>query len=587
MVEHIRVNESKELSKATADDAVRRELVMEEVRRIQAHPLFAHSGQLKRFLDYTVTLALDGKGVDIKEYTIAVNVFGRPANFDPSSASIVRTQAGKLRTRLNEYYESLTENRPIRISYRPGSYCPRFDDDTLLGVERSPKSEEALHVLMPFAWADGHEELSKSLRRGIAAELAALRLRVMGLSVVENILARAEVAAMPYHKAFGPALIIEGSVRNAADGPMLELNVVQAPDGTLLHSGNLQASSNQPSIHREAANWINRNSPASRPAPIIKSAANFERFWAQLARVRMNCTFEDVSQAVASFEWQSNTEPDDPLGWAGMAIGLSLKTWFGYSLPANTELTAKAAAFRACNISRKQSQCLTAVGLVRGVYDCDFESAESFLLSALAADSKQIEAAVFLSAFSDTHKTNMEIAGRHFHRAIKEHPDEVLSHYMEGIFQARQRKHQGAMDSFTSAYHANPNCIPALAALAMCKAAAHEYEATELLIDRALDQEHLRDVLQALKIYCLGRRGRTQRASQLLSELTRSKSAVAPWVMGIAQTGVGDLERAQHQFAKCLTRKWPGALFPLLALLLPGIAAFSPARERKKLSESL
>ena len=73
------MNDSNELAKAHADDAPPRELVMQEVRRIQAHPLFEHSKHLQRFLEYTVTLALEGKGLDIKEYTIAVNVLGRPA----------------------------------------------------------------------------------------------------------------------------------------------------------------------------------------------------------------------------------------------------------------------------------------------------------------------------------------------------------------------------------------------------------------------------------------------------------------------------------------------------------------------------
>ena len=110
-----------------ADTGISGDLVLSEVRRIKAHPLFASSDQLKRFLDFTVDLALAGRGAEIKEYTIAVSVLGRPADFDPGSASIVRTQAGNLRTRLKQYYATLTEAPPLQIVYRPGNYCPVLD----------------------------------------------------------------------------------------------------------------------------------------------------------------------------------------------------------------------------------------------------------------------------------------------------------------------------------------------------------------------------------------------------------------------------------------------------------------------------
>jgi Flp pilus assembly protein TadD len=81
---------------------------------------------LSRFLDYVVRRTLAGEGQSIKAYSVAVDVFGRDAGFDPQSDPIVRVQARRLRALLMEYYRGPGADDPIRIELPVGRYVPEF-----------------------------------------------------------------------------------------------------------------------------------------------------------------------------------------------------------------------------------------------------------------------------------------------------------------------------------------------------------------------------------------------------------------------------------------------------------------------------
>lgn len=58
-------------------------------------------------LQYLTHQALSNPGVSVKEYQIATEVFGRPSDFDPHLDATVRVRAGRLRSKLAEYYAGM------------------------------------------------------------------------------------------------------------------------------------------------------------------------------------------------------------------------------------------------------------------------------------------------------------------------------------------------------------------------------------------------------------------------------------------------------------------------------------------------
>jgi TolB-like protein len=109
---------------ATAEhdvDTVRRQL-----SRILASPGFCRNERLTRFLKFVVEQHLEGKAGELKESVIAMEVFGRNADHDPKQDSIVRTEASRLRARLNEYYLGNGKNDALAIELPKGGYAPLF-----------------------------------------------------------------------------------------------------------------------------------------------------------------------------------------------------------------------------------------------------------------------------------------------------------------------------------------------------------------------------------------------------------------------------------------------------------------------------
>jgi tetratricopeptide (TPR) repeat protein len=94
--------------------------------RIQRWPDIARSPQLSNFLAYIIEQHLAGNSHNIKAYAIAVDVFGRPPDFDPQADPIVRVQARRLRTALADYYKGPGREEPWQILLPVGRYVPEI-----------------------------------------------------------------------------------------------------------------------------------------------------------------------------------------------------------------------------------------------------------------------------------------------------------------------------------------------------------------------------------------------------------------------------------------------------------------------------
>ena len=86
----------------------------------------SRSPQLAELLKYVVQRTLAGDEGSIKAYSIAVDVFGRPPTFDPQADPIVRVQARRLRTLLEQYYDSGSAESAVQIHLPLGRYVPEF-----------------------------------------------------------------------------------------------------------------------------------------------------------------------------------------------------------------------------------------------------------------------------------------------------------------------------------------------------------------------------------------------------------------------------------------------------------------------------
>src|SRR6266496_4187142 len=113
---------------STTADSVHIEEVRAELQSVLQSQSFARSPGLSRLLSYLCHKVVAGESNQIKEYSVALDVFGRQESFDQDSDSIVRVQANRLRKRLAEYYAAEGKAHKIRITIPVGQYVPIFDE---------------------------------------------------------------------------------------------------------------------------------------------------------------------------------------------------------------------------------------------------------------------------------------------------------------------------------------------------------------------------------------------------------------------------------------------------------------------------
>ncbi len=101
-----------------------------ELATVLASPTFARAQRLVKLLDYICEEHFAGRDAQVCEYSIATEVLGRPANFDPTEDAIARVEIHRLRKKLREYYAAEGAQQALKIIIPPGMYTPVFQQDT-------------------------------------------------------------------------------------------------------------------------------------------------------------------------------------------------------------------------------------------------------------------------------------------------------------------------------------------------------------------------------------------------------------------------------------------------------------------------
>ncbi len=106
----------------TQTPATQKTEVLRQAERIVTSRVFAKARRSQCLLQYLVDAALAEPPQIVKEFTIATEVFDRDASYDPAIDATVRVEAGRLRTRLREYYAEEGREDALLIEVPKGAY---------------------------------------------------------------------------------------------------------------------------------------------------------------------------------------------------------------------------------------------------------------------------------------------------------------------------------------------------------------------------------------------------------------------------------------------------------------------------------
>ncbi len=100
--------------------------VVQELERVVHSSTFCKAERCVRLLRYVTELTLEGRTHHLKEYALGLDVFGRPATYDPRTDPVVRLEARRLRLKLAEYYQQEGLDDSVVIELPKGAYIPKF-----------------------------------------------------------------------------------------------------------------------------------------------------------------------------------------------------------------------------------------------------------------------------------------------------------------------------------------------------------------------------------------------------------------------------------------------------------------------------
>jgi hypothetical protein len=100
---------------------------LDQIDRLVCSPLLQRSENLCRLVQYLAEHTLSSPTHHLKEYQIATEALGRAPDFDPQLDASVRVLAGRLRSRLAEYYKTAGADDPILVDVPKGTYILSFE----------------------------------------------------------------------------------------------------------------------------------------------------------------------------------------------------------------------------------------------------------------------------------------------------------------------------------------------------------------------------------------------------------------------------------------------------------------------------
>lgn len=111
------------------------EATQAQLQRVLQSKAFRTSEVHRNLLSYLAEKSLAGDSDSLKEYAIGLDVFGKPASYDPRQESTVRMHVGRLRQKLAEYYRTEGVDDAIVIDLPKGGFRvtfePRMGTDTV------------------------------------------------------------------------------------------------------------------------------------------------------------------------------------------------------------------------------------------------------------------------------------------------------------------------------------------------------------------------------------------------------------------------------------------------------------------------
>ena len=569
---------------------------------------FVHRERLKLFLRFTVEEAVNGRGEQLNEYLVGVEVFGKGESFDPRTNPIVRVEAHRLRLKLQEYYQEQGAGDPLVLEFPKGSYKPvwrlarvamdvapaamdappppakpRFRRKWLAAemavvavaavavaviyfqaLQRSShaldKSAAAISfrgrmpsiAVLPFVdlTRDKNQEY---LCDGLTEELIAALAGVEGLRVVSRtsvfVFKKKNEDIRRIGQLLNAEAILEGSLRKTGDTLRVTAQLIDVDDGYHIWSQAFDSTSGdifalRDEIVRAICKRLGVRAGDTQPRRRMTDPKASQLYL--MGRYHWNKrTPEGLRKAIEYFEQAIVADPGYSRAYAGLADTFCLLPGYGVAPPFDAMPKARAAAAKALEIDEILAEAHASLGYVKASYEWKWDEAEREFRRAMELRPGYATAHHWYAGFLRA-AGRLEQAKAEIERAQALDPLSPVIGTDAGTILRAMRRHDDAIRQYRKVIAFEPNFHTAHLNLGV------DYAAKGLYSQAIETFEHVRRLSGAMPNnvawlgYCYARSGRKNKARDALVELDAlaRQRYVAPSLVALVYIGFGDKERA-------------------------------------------
>lgn len=568
------------------------EAVRRQLEKILASKGFAHSERLNRFLRFIIEQTIEGRGNQIKEYLLGVEVFGKDESFDPRIDTLVRVEAHRLRARLKAYYAAEGRDDPILIDLPKGAYAPVFRRRVsgpggwlrnhwkvsaavgvmvlaALGVywaihlgkrqhvpETEAPSAPASIAVLPFADLSPEKD-QEYFCDGITDELINTLAQVPGLRVVSRTSTFAFKGKPQDVRQIGRQLnvrvVLEGSVRKIGDQMRVTAQLASVADGYHLWSktyeGNLRdVFAIQDEISRAIVSALRVQLVGEgRTLAGKRHSDNPDAYHLYLkGRYQWNKrTEEGLKKGIEYFEQAIAADPDYALAYVGVADCYAMLASYGVSPPREVMPKAKQAAAKALQMDDALAEACASLGLVKSFFDWDWLGAEQEYKRAIELNPNYATAHQWYSGCLRA-MGRLDEALAEIRKAEELDPLSLVITRDVGRVYRLRRQHDLAIEQYRKALELEPDFPSAYLHLGLEYQATLQRDKAVATLEKGRSLSGANPLMTGGLGYCYASLGRTGEALRLLEELKQlsKKRYVSPITPAMIYIGMGRKDQA-------------------------------------------
>jgi serine/threonine-protein kinase len=540
--------------------------IRQHLDRVLSSPTFHQVDRLKRFLKFIVEEAATGRGDQLKEYVIGVQVFDKEAQFDPRTDPIVRVQARRLRARLLRYYREEGQGDEITIELPKGGYAPVFKRrDEALPQKRSVTAALAARntvAVSTFGDLTRNGELGYFCR-GLTEEIVHRLATFKSLRVL---------AARDDAGSSDAALVVSGSVRGSSDKVRITVQLFDPASRSYMWSESIDATLADPLATEEevARLVVEKLRPqivdAAPAAWTGRSTTNLaaNNLYVQ-GRYHLNQrTEEALLKATDFFEKALVEDTGFALAHSGLADTYGLLAHYGVRGPADVWAKAASSAATAVMLDPHSAEAHTSLAHVKSTQDWDWAGAEREFRQAISLTPRYPTAHHWYAMSCLVPLGRLDEALDEMLVAQALDPVSSIISRDVAVIQLYRRDFAAALDQCDQTIELNPHFSPAYFTLGLVQEQRQELDESVAAFQRAVSLSPHSPRMQSALGRAFAISGKKAMGEKILKELEElaSQRYVSPLDLATLDLALGRIDSAFKLLGKATEER----IFDLLAM---------------------